>query len=250
MRKITTTLASLITAAVVATPAVASAVATFAPDLPDAVQTQAERLAYSHKVAPGVRVVSIESDSSCTVGWIARDTATGDLGFITAGHCGNEGEKIYLEPTLGEAYGIGTIKWSAYDSSALAGSDKDLMFVSVSDSSLLDTHVSELNSPATGLMDSSTYGRVRPDLCKVGFATGVTCGNSIKGPSSDLANRVYFHSESFEGDSGSPVFARTKDGQLEAVGILTGYAGSDEYRKSVQVITPQTQHELGFEVLF
>ncbi len=110
-----------------------------------------------------------------------------------------------------------------------------------------DIHRSFAKGPSE-VMDAAEYGRVRPDLCKVGYATGTTCGNSTDGPALYGAEHAYFKAPSFEGDSGSPVFAQTRTGEIVAVGVLSGeMVGGIEYR-SAQTLSKDLLRNLGVEV--
>lgn len=244
MRKLLATL----TAALIATaPATAHAVQ-LGDNLPANTYSQAQKLTYTDLIAPGSRILLDNGDASCSVGWVATDTKTHKKGFITAGHCGKKGETVYSEPTPGGIVPIGTVEWNVYSESDEQGQDTDLMFVSVDDGVPLSPQVQGFAKGPSEVMDAAEYGRVRPDLCKVGYATGTTCGNSTDGPSSYGAEHAYFKAPSFEGDSGSPVFAQTRSGEIVAVGVLSGeMVGGIEYR-SAQTLSKDLLRNLGVEV--
>lgn len=240
-------LATLAATLIATAPATAHAVQ-LGDNLPPNTYSQAQKLAYTDLVAPGSRFLTENGVASCSVGWIATDAKTGKKGFITAGHCGKKGETAYSEPSPGNLVPIGTVEWNVYSESDEQGQDTDIMFVSVNDDVPVSPQVQGFSKAPSEVMDTVEYGRVRPDLCKVGYATGTTCGNSADGPSSYSAEHAYFKAPTFEGDSGSPVFAQTRTGKIVAVGVLTGYmSGGAEYR-TVQTLSKYLLHNLGVEV--
>lgn len=241
----------IITSATAAAAIVLSASATAqatAPDLPP--QTQAEVnnvLKYPAIAAPGAKIVNLEKEESCTVGWAARDITTNSQGFITAGHCGKAGDPIALPMSDGDYRVIGEVLWSAYNSTLGNMEDTDIAFVKVNSSSDVSAQMLSMPKTPSSLMSVGTFKTVRPDLCKIGQVTGTTCGNA--GELQPYENRVLFYAPSYEGDSGSPVFARTRSGEVEIVGVLSGNTGLEEDHISVQPLTDDIQRRYEFELV-
>lgn len=237
-------LTGIVTAVAVSSP-MAGAYAS-APTLPPAVQEETETLAHSPVAAPGAEFINMTQSTACSVGWVARDTATNDRGFITAGHCGEAGDVVALRD--GEGYReIGHVVWTAYNDSMAAMEDIDVAFVKVNSSSDLSPQVIGYSKAPSRLMDAPTYKRVLPDLCKVGQTTGTTCGDSQS--SQPYTQRAVFFAKNYNGDSGSPVFAQTKSGEIIAVGVLAGNTGVNSEKSTAQIITPEFQNRYNFEIL-
>lgn len=224
-----------------------SATAADAPELPLQVQAEADDLKYSDIAAPGVEFLNYNENTACSFSWAAKDLETGKEGFLTAGHCGKEGDRVVIHSSPGVDTPIGTIEWSSYESNSKTMHSIDLAFVAIDRSTLMSSRVPGTSKVPSRVMDDIEYQRVLPDLCKVGKMTGTTCGDSETEHST--LQRATFTAPSYPGDSGGPVYAQTKSGELVAVGVFVGVPTGLDDIASAQVLSKDVQDLYQFEVL-
>lgn len=204
------------------------------PDIPQATRAETELLKSGGRPAPGAQILNYEIMMTCTLSWAARDPVTGDVGYLTAGHCGNSGQAAEIVYPDGTSARIGEFAWSSFDFNNATSSSVDAAFLVLDDPSLLDPNVIGLGQAPTRALDDADLERLAPDLCKVGHMTGTTCGNIDL--EHDTLQRVMFFAPSSPGDSGGPVYARTKAGELVAAGIFVGVPNGMEQLASAQVL--------------
>lgn len=181
----------------------------------------------------GVRVYSISKGNSCTSGYVAKRSDTGELALVTAGHC------IYVG---------GTGNW-AHDSSThtvgptaghtwVANADADVAFIRMTVSALPSVKNQVLRFDegiyALTAVADTTAQLVGGAVCRTGYGTklqggnGRTCGTivaaNVSRPSCiGTTCRTIDHTwevsfDSTGGDSGGPVYAGVTD-----PGYGTGY---------------------------
>lgn len=209
-------LATLITAAVTAVSAVVAPAAAAAPDI-DHHQSQdsIRDLTSVTGPAPGREFRNVDKELTCTFGFKA--TRGGDTGYLTAGHCGDVGDTITIKTPTGTRE-VGEVTWSL--GSPQNGAEYDLAFISIRPTVVTSAVVERASRSPQGTMTRENMILANPDLCKVGPKSGDTCGTVTP---ADISHRtVSFDAESIHGDSGSPVFAQTRAGEVVAIGILSG----------------------------
>lgn len=136
----------------------------------------------------------------CSLAAVGSDQ-NGDLKAITAGHCGEPGDKVAAEnfPELGE---IGEFEYSTMD--------PDIAVIDLDDDKV--QLLNEVGGLAiTGI--SSTTPVSGEEVCKNGRSTGVTCG-IVWGSDNQ---QILEHSCSVGGDSGGAVVRGN-----ELVGLISG----------------------------
>jgi hypothetical protein len=152
----------------------------------------------------------------CTSGFTVR-TPSGAPGMLTAGHCRRDpGNDTVLQRTPFGDRAIGRyVRWEVIPGVHDAG------LVDLAGSSV--PVVSQVDAmPVSRVLTAEDLRRERPELCKSGARTGLSCG-----PITDITDtQVSFRAWDDLGDSGAPVYARQPDGTVAAVGIL--YAHSDD----------------------
>lgn len=238
-----TSLAFLIASAI--TPATAAAAD--APVLPIQVQSEVDNLKYSTIAAPGVEFLNYEENITCSFSWAAKDLSTGKTGFLTAGHCGKSGDQVVIQSSPGVETPIGTIEWSSFETNNKTMHSIDLAFVSIDTPTLMSTQVPGIAKTPSRVMNNVDYKRIMPDLCKIGQMTGTTCGDSETEHST--MQRATFTAPSYPGDSGGPVYAQTKTGELVAVGVFVGVPSGVEDVASAQVLSQDVLDIYQFEVI-
>lgn len=224
-----------------------AAMAADAPELPLSVKAEADSLKYSQIAAPGVEFLNYNENITCSFSWAAKDLDTGKEGFLTAGHCGKAGDDVVIQTEPGNEIPAGTIEWSTYTTNSNTMHSIDLAFVSINPDMPMSPQVSGTVKTPTRVMDDLEYQRVLPDLCKTGQMTGTTCGDSETEHST--LQRATFTAHSYPGDSGGPVFAQTKKGELVAVGVFVGVPTDLEGVASAQVLSEDVQDMYRFEVV-
>lgn len=152
---------------------------------------------------PGTPVI-INKSKVCTIGVVGTDAEGRKVG-ITAGHCGDPGEKVWSADS-----------WQVGASGTVVTSNK-----------LHDYSVVELGSNTqisrtyNGVTVNSIGGPTRPGdiLCKQGVATGHTCGNVWTADEEIHISQLC----AMVGDSGAPVMAGDR-----MVGLVSGGVLSDQ----------------------
>lgn len=152
----------------------------------------------------------------CTSGFSVR-TAGGAPAMLTAGHCRRDpGNDTVIQRTP-----MGDRVIGRYVRSEVLPGVRDVGLVDLAGSSVpLVSDVDALR--VARVMSADDLRRERPQLCKSGARTGLSCGAIT-----DVTdNQVSFRTWDDLGDSGAPVYARQPDGTAAAVGIL--YAHTDD----------------------
>lgn len=171
-------------------------------------------------LTPGSWIMIRHSNSAdlCTLGFITIERATRHAAALTAGHCGNVGDKVYSEDGSLE---YGTVVRSVHPASDYDLSD-DLALVRFDG---VDAPRSVNNrvdgKPVLGFLTAAQANALRPVVCKDGARTGLSCGTADG--SDPLARGSYVNStvEGADGDSGSPLFVPATQG-VWALGVLRG----------------------------
>lgn len=188
--------------------------------------------AYSDTLSPGARI-SVKhrngSASICTLGPMVVDR-NAQRAFITAGHCGHDGDSVYWVKDTKERVFLGSIYGSV--DTEIKGEVHDYALI-------------PFDAPASAdvlgrkTYDDMTVGELdaRPGsiLCTYGAVSGERCGKTI---SSDMSEgEVVVRMNSSHGDSGSPVYMyRKAEGfRVILVGILRGVRNAD---RSLTVVIP------------
>ena len=181
----------------------------------------------------GIRVYSIAMSNSCTSGYVAKRSDTGELALVTAGHC------IYVGGTGNWAHDISTHTIGPTTGHTwVTGADADVAFIrmTVSAPPSVKNQVLRFDEGIYSLtaVADTTAQLVGGAVCRTGYGTklqggnGRTCGTivaaNVSKPSCvgttcrtiDHTWEVSFDSTS--GDSGGPVYAGVTD-----PGYGTGY---------------------------
>jgi hypothetical protein len=172
-------------------------------------------------VSPGAYLVSTMIAGNgqpyqCTAGFTVR-TPNGAPGMLTAGHCRRDPvNDVVLQRTPTGDQVIGRyVRWE------VTPGVHDMGLVDLAGSSV--PLVSQVDGMRVSrVMTAEDLRRERPELCKSGARTGLSCG-----PITDITEtQVSFRAWDDLGDSGAPVYARQPDGTVAAVAIL--FAHSDD----------------------
>lgn len=155
--------------------------------------------------------------STCTVGFVFTGT-DGEPRAITAGHCGEAGDVVQTADhrTIGR---IAETSFVESGTDAMRFNSRDTALVSFTPGAV----TVEDEIPGVGrvnaIAEREDAERANPVACKLGQATGLTCGPliSIKTPSPMLAFRM----ASANGDSGAPVWMYDADGKVLALGTVS-----------------------------
>jgi hypothetical protein len=151
----------------------------------------------------------------CTAGFTVR-TPNGAPGMLTAGHCRRDPvNDVVLQRTPTGDQVIGRyVRWE------VTPGVHDMGLVDLAGSPV--PLVSQVDGMRVSrVMTAEDVRRERPELCKSGARTGLSCGAIT-----DVTEtQVSFRAWDDLGDSGAPVYARQPDGTAAAVAIL--FAHSD-----------------------
>ncbi|MGO9927666.1 MAG: S1 family peptidase [Mycobacterium sp.] len=173
-------------------------------------------------VTPGMRV---EGESgSCTAGFAAQGY-DGSYYLMTSGHCDKHDGSVW---TYGNDVPLGKITASEQE-----GDNRDAAVI------LLDPSVG-VPRGAVGsryrVRDvlSGTQIQVGMPFCKIGAASGETCGVVADVEGDVVETNVL----SLSGDSGSPGFVKNPDGTVSAVGLLMSSPEGDDSTTYFVLVNP------------
>jgi hypothetical protein len=168
---------------------------------------------------------------ACSIGFTVTKGST--PAYVSAGHCGDAGEPVFLEGaagtgpqwTLGPQ--IGSFSASSFPNAGQSG--PDYSYVTVSGSHTLTASVNGWGTSSDVVVKGSTAGGVGTAICRSGRTSGWKCGtidqvdvsvNYSTGETITHVNRTTACSEG--GDSGGSFIT----GPGQAQGVLSGGSGS------------------------
>jgi hypothetical protein len=178
-------------------------------------------LASTSHAAPSSAPTSeiVVGQAVCTLGFVLAGS-DGMAEGLTAAHCGEVGRPV----TTVDGTRVGTIV-------AHGPEGADIARVDIATSLTVYAQVGTIGT-VHDIIDVATLNAQRPLLCKQGITTGLSCGPLI-GKATE--GYMTFAASTEHGDSGSPVYALTRSGELVAAGILEG---SEVENPAIAVATP------------
>ncbi|PRQ11467.1 trypsin [Corynebacterium sp. 13CS0277] len=160
---------------------------------------------------PGTPIY-VGTQNFCTLGVAGYDEAGNTIG-VTAGHCGAIGDEVYSADSWENGVTGTVVAKSAPTGTGAQGAFGDVAIIKFDDTKAAVTRtyngvtVAGLGTTPQGLEGLGT------NLCKMGVATGLTCGPRMYStPQLTMA-----HVCSMQGDSGAPLLAGDR-----LVGIVSG----------------------------
>ncbi len=178
-------------------------------------------------LVPGVQFVNLDSDISCSTGWIVSGP-DGRTFVLTAGHCGQVGDIVSLMDEYGRFTDVG--EYVESEIAEAGGVDHGLIEI-FDDAPYSSTPPTSI--PIVGYADADWLQENRPQICRIGFVTPENCGEFI---STDGVT-VRWGSASWDGDSGGPVFA-VVDGEGYAVAVQSYRIAEDPNQTGGSLIMP------------
>jgi hypothetical protein len=173
-------------------------------------------------LTPGIKLE--DENSSCTAGFAAQGN-DGSYYLMTSGHCDAHDNSVW---TYGNDVELGRITASEHE-----GDTRDAAIIR------LNPSVGAPRGDVGGryfVRDvlSATQIQVGMPFCKIGAATGETCG-AVKDVAGDVVEASVF---SLDGDSGSPGFVKNPDGTVSAVGLLMSSPDGDDNTTYFALVSP------------
>ncbi|MBV7280962.1 S1 family peptidase [Corynebacterium sp. TAE3-ERU30] len=188
-------------------------------------------LSDSTTVVPGVKVYNKAAGTECSAGFFGR--AKGRDFMITAGHCGDQGDDIYGRNEYGEQAFLGRVVESEFTLNK-----KDWALVDVSRSEAVWRSTPPFTASLVGYLTVDQMDEVRPQICRLGWRTGLSCGDYRKGFSELMFEA---HAPADHGDSGGPAFAIIED-KLYAAGFVSSGSDYEPDRETFASIAPVLEH--------
>ena len=175
-------------------------------------------------VSPGAYLVSTALAGNgqpfqCTAGFSVR-FPNGAPALLTAGHCRRDpmNNTVLQRTPEGDQIVGSYVRWET-------SGGHDMSLVDLVESPI--PVIAELDGmPVTRVLSVNEINRERPELCKSGSRTGLSCGPVTHVTSTQVSFRAWDEL----GDSGAPVYARQSDGTVAAVGILFGHSDDSQGR--------------------
>lgn len=183
-------------------------------------------------IMPGGKYSVLHGDgttSECSFGWWVFNEAEPNRHYMaTAGHCGDEGDLVYIEDSEGETYQVGEFVWSQFDN-VVAGVDHALIELTVNPEFVTGTPPIE-GVQVVGSADLDWLTATQPMICRLGYRTGISCGQfrSVESGVAFSYDGIVDH-----GDSGGAIWAvdPSDSTKIYAVGI-TAYMFTEDATNS------------------
>lgn len=167
-------------------------------------------LEYDGAIVPG-GMYYVDNGNRCSFGWTVGMEDDGErLLNLTAGHCGEVGDKVYVQSSQGEPVYVGEFVWSDYGGEQSVGTGPDYGLIE-----FYDEYHEYVNSTPSVSMDGTPVDiqgwagvewleENEPYMCRLGFRSGLSCG-SFRQMANDIT--VEFDNVSDGGDSGGVIWA-------------------------------------------
>lgn len=182
-------------------------------------------------VMPGGKYIT-SAGSACSFGWLVHSTteAADRKYMLTAGHCGTKGDLVYTRDQRGNDTLVGEFVESTGD---LLRDGSDYALIDVTDSAR-QAELPFEEPRFEGWVDQAWVQANNPQICRVGFRTGVSCGSYLEMKN----NTIFYEGISDHGDSGGPVWAVDSNGDRWAVGVTSYGFAEDATMAGAAAIEP------------
>ncbi|WP_130840555.1 trypsin-like serine protease [Corynebacterium neomassiliense] len=187
--------------------------------------------------------------SNCSFGWMTSYPQQNRTFNLTAGHCGDKGDVVYVETDSGETAPVGEFVWQAYDGEEVIESGNDyalIEFYSRFDTAVLGTRSVQFSGNSVqlaGWRDGNWLRQNNPYMCRLGYRSGLSCGSFTE---MQNANTVLFDNISDHGDSGGAVWAFDPSdptgSNIYAVAVNSFGSESDATHAGGKTIAPVMEH--------
>lgn len=198
-------------------------------------------------VQPGAKYVIERADGtagSCSFGWsVGPKNDTSKLYNLTAGHCGEVGDKVFAFNSNGQRVQVGQFVMSQLDGTKESigpGADYALISFNSNVTNAVGTPSVAFDGRQVNLAGwagADWLQQNRPYMCRIGYRSGLSCGNY-----QDMASAmsVMFDNISDHGDSGGAIFALdpTDQNTVYAVAVNSYGNNSDATSAGGKIIEP------------
>ncbi|MDO5730990.1 hypothetical protein [Corynebacterium sphenisci] len=188
-------------------------------------------LEHPGQVIPGGRIINVDGDGACSTGFLVGH---GSRRFIlTAGHCGDVGDRFAVDDARGNTAWAGQMVESAYE--RVGGVDIGLIELTGTAPAEATPPVEE---PLLGWAGADWLERTRPTICRLGYRTGLSCGDYL---GVDESGIVHYEAITDHGDSGGMVVALA-DGGMYAIAVTSYQQPHDATRAAAMLVEPAMAH--------
>lgn len=180
-------------------------------------------------IIPGALMTNVTRSGQCSQGWIAgRDQ---EVYMVTAGHCGEVGDRFSIRDAYGNEAVFGEVTWSAFEQ--VSGYDLGLIYIYPEAHHLIDPAIPLNDVVVQGTATPAELERQHPMVCRIGYRTEAYCGTYLNYTSEGLFDYRGFAKP---GDSGGPVFVIDNQGNYWAAGVTSYITYTDGSRQSAMSI--------------
>ncbi|HJC86197.1 MAG TPA: S1 family peptidase [Candidatus Corynebacterium faecigallinarum] len=208
-------------------------------------------------LTPGAKYIvdGAGGQGNCSFGWMVHpENDNSRLLNLTAGHCGEVGDKVYVRADGQNAVNVGEIVWQAYsgsDGQVDGGPDYALIEI-YSEYFEYAFATPAVNMGSTQVELKGWAGKDwleenQPYMCRLGFRSGLSCGNFQK-MTNDIS--VTYDAISDHGDSGGVVWAfdpsDSSQTSIYAVGVTSWLQYEDATTAGAKTVeSPMNAQDLG-----
>lgn len=210
-----------------------------------------EFLEYPPRVMPGGRFIVETADGStsyCSFGWWVFNKDNPKRHYMTsAGHCGNKGDRVYIQDKNGKFYEVGKFVWSLNDKSNPEEQlDHALIELTVDPKYVQGTPPLK-EAKLAGWASMKWLEENQPRICRLGYRSGLSCGSyrGVAGYYMFMYDNISDH-----GDSGGAIWAQNPDNpnEIYAVGMTSYGFPYDATSAGAAALAP-VMNEFGFTVV-
>lgn len=195
-------------------------------------------------VQPGFQYTVVRANGSrntCSFGWMVRQQGTNRVFNLTAGHCGEKGDQVYIRVKGQQQLKyVGTFVFSTGTPKKF-GVDPDYALIEVTKSTApINPKLPVKGATVVNNVASlEQIDRSEPYMCRLGYRSGISCGYYI----GRVGNFVYqYRNISDGGDSGGPIWTVDAQGNPQyAAGVHSFGQPNTATRAGAAAIAPILQ---------
>ena len=207
-------------------------------------------------VQPGAKYIIERSDGtagSCSFGWsVGPKNDTSKLYNLTAGHCGEVGDRVFAFNKSGQRVQVGQFVMSQLDGTKESigpGADYALISFNSNVNNAVGTPSVAFDGRQVNLAGwagADWLQENKPYMCRIGYRSGLSCGNYQAMTS---AMSVMFDNISDHGDSGGAIFALdpTDQNAVYAVAVNSYMRTVDATSAGGKIVEPM-MNEYGLQI--
>lgn len=175
----------------------------------------------------------------CSFGWWVRDKEDKSRHYnLTAGHCGEKGDRVFIRTKEDRMIEVGRFVWSEHPSDKELGTSPDQGLIELTiDPKYVSGTPTIKDIELHGWAETRWLEDNNPYICRLGWRSGLSCGQY-----QEMINEHNFYYDNIQdhGDSGGAVWAYHPEDNTKilAVGVASHGSDADATRAGAAAIAP------------